>query len=479
MATTSSSTSLNQRIRNSQVWKSVFRYGYPNTPRNRALNVAGNIFLHLHPAKVKMQALKITYTWGLGGISFLLFLILTVTGILLMFFYVPSVDRAYADMLNLATNVTFGTFLRNMHRWTAHAMVLTVFLHMCRVFYTGGYKIPREFNWVIGVILFVLTLVLSFTGYLLPWDQLSYWAITVGTNIASYTPLIGEQVRFFLLGGYEVGQQALLRFYVLHVIALPLIAAAFRTVHFWRIRKDGGISSPGEATGKHGEPEEKVHTWPDLLIVEFLAALAVMLLFTLFSLVRNAPLEDMANANLTPNPSKAPWYFMNLQELLLHMNPSLAGVIVPIVLLLGLMAIPYVDSRRQGVGIWFQSGKGAVITLFSALYTSVAVLALILFDSFFGGVRAGGAIRALTGLPDIITGWVVPIVIMVSLSALLAFIVHWRWDASTNEVIIALFTGFVVCYWILTICGFLFRGPGMDLYWPWAMPHGYNPLDSF
>jgi len=231
-------------VKSSQVWRSLFRQPYPTTSRTRALAVMNNVFLHLHPVRVKRHAVRYTYTFCLGGTSFFLFLALTVTGLYLMFFYVPSVSRAYQDIQAIGTSVAFGTLVRNMHRWAAHLMVLTVFLHMIRVFYHGAYKPPREFNWVIGILLLFLTLMLSFTGYLLPWDQIAFWAITVGTQMAQYAPLLGSQSSFFLLGGIEVGQNTLLRFYVLHVIALPLVAALLMIVHFWRIRKDGGISGP-------------------------------------------------------------------------------------------------------------------------------------------------------------------------------------------------------------------------------------------
>ena len=231
-------------VKESAVWRSFFRQPYPTTSRTRALAVMNNVFLHLHPVRVKKHAVRYTYTFCLGGISFFLFLALTVTGLYLMFFYVPSVGRAYQDIQAISTAVAFGDFVRNMHRWAAHLMVLTVFLHMIRVFYHGAYKPPREFNWVIGVTLLLLTLLLSFTGYLLPWDQIAFWAITVGTQMADYAPLLGSQTSFFLLGGIEVGQNTLLRFYVLHVIFLPLIAAFLMIIHFWRIRKDGGISGP-------------------------------------------------------------------------------------------------------------------------------------------------------------------------------------------------------------------------------------------
>ncbi len=226
------------------VWQSIFRSGYPNTPRNQMLAVATNVFLHLHPTRIHRTHVKITHTYCLGGLTFFMFLMLTVTGVLLMFYYVPSVDRAYNDIQAIQTDVRFGQLMRNVHRWTAHGMVIFVFLHMFRVFYTGAYKAPREFNWVVGVILLVLTLLLSFTGYLLPWDQLALWAITVGHGIGGSAPYLGDETQLVLFGGFEIGQNALIRFYTLHVLALPLAAAIFMAVHFWRIRRDGGMARP-------------------------------------------------------------------------------------------------------------------------------------------------------------------------------------------------------------------------------------------
>src|SRR5438067_5178419 len=234
-----------QRVKTGPLWKSLFRHGYPDSRKNQSLAVFTNVFLHLHPVKVRRHALAIPYTWCMGGLSFFLFLILTLTGTLLMFYYHPSVDgvyNAYGDIKDLETVVVFGQLLRNMHRWAAHGMVITVLLHMIRVFYTGAYKPPREFNWVVGVILLVLTLLLSFSGYLLPWDQLALWAITVGTTIAGAAPILGGQSRFVLIGGVEIGPSALIRFYTLHVIALALLAANVLSVHFRRIRRDGGLA---------------------------------------------------------------------------------------------------------------------------------------------------------------------------------------------------------------------------------------------
>ena len=252
------------KIKNSQVWKSVFRHGsvfrhdHRDTPRNRYLQVINNVFLHIHPTKIPKHALKVRFTFCLGGISLLLFIIEVITGILLMFYYRPVIEYAYPDMKSLLYDVPFGMFLRNIHRWAAHLMVVTVMLHMLRVFLTSSYKPPREFNWVVGVSLLFSTLLLSFTGYLLPWDQLAYWAITVATNMVAAAPVLGHQgpfkelfglteandIRSLLLGNYNVGGAALLRFYVMHVVGLPVIAAILIVVHFWRVRKDGGISRP-------------------------------------------------------------------------------------------------------------------------------------------------------------------------------------------------------------------------------------------
>jgi len=227
---------------------SIYRKGYRDTSRDRALAAMNNVLYHLHPVKVKRHGLKLTYTYCLGGLSFFLFIILTITGIFLMFFYRPvagsGAEWAYLDMQNLRQLVTFGDLVRNMHRWGAHLMVFSVFLHMARVFYHGAYKPPREFNWVVGIILLVLTLLLSFTGYLLPWDQLAMWAVAVGTSMAGFTPVFGREVQFVLLGGKVIGPETLIRWYVLHVLMLPFVLTIFLAVHFWRIRKDGGISGP-------------------------------------------------------------------------------------------------------------------------------------------------------------------------------------------------------------------------------------------
>ncbi len=235
------------RLRDTAVWRSVVRHGAAGTNRNRALVVFENLFLHVHPVKVRERSLRFAHTYWLGGVTVASMLVLVATGVLLMVYYHPSVPQAYRDMKELAFVVDNGVFLRNLHRWSAHLMVFAALLHMLRVFYHGAYRPPRQFNWVVGVVLLLITLLLSYTGYLLPWDQLAFWGVSVGTNMAREAPLVGEKIRFLLLGGNIVSENALLRFYVLHCVVLPVGLLVFLAVHVWRIRKDGGVQGPSEA----------------------------------------------------------------------------------------------------------------------------------------------------------------------------------------------------------------------------------------
>jgi len=414
------------------VWRSVFRNPLPSSDLGRASTSFTNFFLHLHPVKVHRNSLKATYTLGLGLISFFLFFILVTTGILLMFYYVPSTTQAYDRMLDLRGTVAFGIFLRNMHRWAAHGMVAAVFLHMCRVFLTGSYKPPREFNWVLGVLLLLVTLFLSFTGYLLPWDQLAFWAITVGTSIASYAPLIGKQVKFILLGDSTVGQEALLRFYVLHVAVLPAVLSLLVAIHFWRIRKDGGLSRPEEEDTLPAEnaalvevvsapavvmatspaaavaaepilhkrqygiqglvrgpftklgnvPDRSVFAWPNLFMAELVVFLITVAGVLLVSLFFNAPLEQPVNVMHPPNPAKAPWYFLGLQEQVSY-SAFWGGVGIPTIEVLLLLIVPYIDRKIAGVGRWF--ARERLLANFLFLTFVIVNIILIIIGTFFRG----------------------------------------------------------------------------------------------
>lgn len=411
------------------IWNSVFRNDLPHTDLGRSKTSFTNFFLHIHPVKVHKHTLKPWFTMGLGLISLFLFINLTVTGVLLMFYYVPSTTQAYDRMLDLRGSVAFGVFLRNMHRWAAHGMVAAVFLHMCRVFFTGSYKKPREFNWVIGVLLFLLTLFSSFTGYLLPWDQLAFWAITVGTAIAGYAPLVGEQMRFILLGDTTVGQEALLRFYVLHIAVLPIIMVVLVALHFWRIRKDGGLSRPEDAdivetptvtetvptaapalamatSGGNGinilekklygiqglvrgpftkvgnVPENTVFSYPNLLLAELFVFVLTVAGVIIVSAFFNAPLEEPVNIMHPPNPAKAPWYFLGLQEQVSY-SAFWGGVGIPAIEVLILLLVPYLDRGKKGVGKWFAKERLLANTLFMVFV--VVNIILIIIGTFFRG----------------------------------------------------------------------------------------------
>lgn len=394
------------------IWNSIFRNPLPSSDHGRAQTSFTNFFLHIHPVKVNRHTLKPWYTMGLGLITFFLFVILVFTGVLVMFYYVPSTSQAYDRMLDLRSTVAFGTFLRNMHRWAAHGMVAFVFLHMCRVFFTGAYKKPREFNWVLGIVLFLLTLFSSFTGYLLPWDQLAFWAITVGASIAGYAPFIGEEVKFLLLGDTTVGQEALLRFYVLHVAVLPLTVTLLVAVHFWRIRKDGGLSRPEEAdapalkpdavatvaeerkrygiqglvrgpfTKVGNVPDNSVFAWPNLFMAELFVLVLTIAGICLLALFFNAPLEEPVNITHPPNPAKAPWYFLGLQELVSY-SAFWGGVGIPAIQVLLLLIAPYLDRNPKGVGRWFAGERLLANTLF--LIFVIVNLVLIVIGTFFRG----------------------------------------------------------------------------------------------
>ena len=402
------------------VWSSIFRNPLPSNDLERSATSFTNFFLHIHPVKVHKNSLRPAYTFGLGLISFFLFVILIVSGILLMFYYVPSTTQAYDRMLDLRGSVAFGTLLRNMHRWSAHGMVAVVFLHLCRVFLTGSYKKPREFNWVVGVILFLLTLFMSFTGYLLPWDQLAFWAITVGTAIAGYAPVIGKDIQFLLMGGTSVGQEALLRFYVLHVAVLPAILTLMIAIHFWRIRKDGGLSRPEDADPKVtlepmetssapkasvlepkkvygfqglvrgpltkvGQiPDNTVFSWPNLFLAELFTFVVTLSAILILSLLFNAPLEEPVNALHPPNPAKAPWYFLGLQEMVSY-SAFWGGIGVPGIFVLLLLGTPYLDRGPKGVGKWFSRDRLLANTIFITFV--VANIIFVIIGTFFRGAN--------------------------------------------------------------------------------------------
>lgn len=389
-------------VTGSEIYRSIFRAPAADTPRGRTERSFGNVFFHVYPARVPRALLSFRSTYRLGFIATVLFGVLSLTGLYLMFFYTPAITMAYGDMQQLKTTVGFGQLIRNVHRWSGHLMVLVVVLHLVRTFLDGAYKAPRQFNWVIGVGLLVVTLAYSFTGYLLPWDQLSYWAVTVGSDLVQYAPGVGGVLRDYLLGGDTIGQATLLRFYVLHVAALTVAFLVLLAVHLWRVRKDGFALAPwrtgDEPTPKAEDgrrvlgvvdvhptearlrdPSGEVFTWPHLIVRHQVVALATIALAIALGVAFEAPLRELANPNLTPEPAKAPWYFVGIQELLAHFDAAVAGVLLPAVLIGALVVLPYVD-RSPGR---HPSSRRLARILF--MLVVVALTTLTVVGAFFRG----------------------------------------------------------------------------------------------
>ncbi len=487
---------------------SLFRHGPATSDRARSETVFSNLFLHVHSTRVHSRTLRFSTTMALGMASFALFVILTATGILLMVYYKPDVDQAYNSIKDIHYVVPTGRIIRNIHRWAAHLMVVTVLLHICRVFYTASYKAPREFNWLLGMALFIITLALSFSGYLLPWDQLAYWAITIGSNIAGspteFTDALGITALFdpgrfskeLLLGASEVGQEALLRFYILHCIVLPLALTVLLAVHFWRIRKDGGLGRPesvpttagkgagddprpakpsdapsksyglmcmvlGRTPAVNLDPAETVPSWPTLLRAELLVFLLFMMLSIVLGLAFDAPLKELANPDVPENPAKAPWYFLGVQEMTSY-SGFMGGMIIPMIIILGLGLIPYLDREKEKAGVYFSGSRGKVVALKSLIFGAVAAVLAVAVPVNFGWLR-----NWFPDIPQLVVIFVNPATLLTAAYALWSIYVLKR-SQSTRMAAISLFTCFLVGFVIMTIVGTYLRGPNWDFYWSQA-----------
>ena len=484
--------------------RSIVRHGAAETSRARAQTVFNNIYLHIHSVKVHRFSLKWSYTFGLGVMSAALFFILTLTGLLLMVYYEPSTAQAYNSMKDIVYIVPAGRLVRNVHRWAAHLMVVVVFLHMARVFYTAAYKRNREFNWLVGLVLLVLTLALSFTGYLLPWDQLAYWAVTIGVNIASspqevtdalgITEIVdlGSLQRRLLLGSDEVGNSALVRFYFLHCIFLPLAMAMFVAVHIWRVRKDGGLSRPdsidpaqlaglptppepvlkpgsrktynlvalvrGRPTHGTGDVDESVDSFPHAFVREFAAFMLILGCTLVLAYFFDAPLKEPANPAVPENPAKAPWYFLGLQELVSY-SAFMGGIGIPTIALLGLGLIPYLDRGGAGFGVWFGGESGRRAAIWSVAFSTACCVGLLVLTIQLGWLR-----NWFPDIPQIVITAINPGTLLVVLFALWSILAMKRTE-SIRVGAVVLFTCFLISFIILTYFATIHRGPNWEFFW--------------
>jgi len=493
----------NLRAAPRRILQTAARGGAPTTDRTRSTFIFGNVFLHLHSVRTHRWTLRWSTTLGLGIASAAAFLITLVTGVLLMFYYRPYPDGAYQSIKDIHFVVPTGRFIRNAHRWAANAMVVTVILHMARTFYTAAYRKPREYNWLVGMGLLVLTLGLSFTGYLLPWDQLAYWAITIGANIAQspreVTDALGITAwfdpgglqRLILLGADTVGPEALIRFYLLHVMILPLALAGLLAVHFWRIRKDGGLARPADADARLGPPpgdtypvfteapaktyslaaivrgrtplvnrgpENTVPSMPHLFYAEMGVAMLTLLICLALSMISDAPLKELANPAVPENPAKAPWYFLGLQELV-SFSAFMGGIGTPGIVLIGLGLIPYLDREEAGSGEWF-GGPGGRPLVWRAM--GVGLLAPLAIEAF--AIRFGWLREWFPNIPQLVITVINPGTLLTLVyGAYSVWLV--RRCQSTRAGALGLFTCFLCGFLVLTVIGTYSRGPNWVFYW--------------
>lgn len=427
--------------------------------RARLRATANNLVLHLHPPRVAKNAIRWTYTFGLGGLNILTFIILLCTGMLQMFMYTPTPEHAYQSVVAMQTEVPFGRLIRNLHHWSANLFIVSAALHLLRVFYTGSFRNPRRLNWWIGLGLLGLVALANFTGYLLPWDQLAYWAVTVGTSMLSYLPG-GDLLRRFVLGGDTVAARALTNFYVLHVAIIPITMFLTVVYHIWRVRKDS-FSANVRSTAR-------VTTIPHLFGREVIFGLLVFSGVLFWAVIFNAPLEAAANPSNPPNPNKAAWYFAGIQELLLHLHPFFGVVVVPALLIGMLLALPDLDRDQESVAVWFRSRRGWRLAVLGLALGVVGTLGFV-------AVSEMGLKRLVA--PPWISNEIFAFVVRGVLPLLVGAACLWLFQrvllgrgSTASECWMALFSVLVAMYLTLTGIGVFARGEDMMLVMPWRIP---------
>jgi quinol-cytochrome oxidoreductase complex cytochrome b subunit len=426
------------------------------TDNNKPKRLTG-ILLHLHPQSINERALTFNRTFGLGGMAALLIVIQFLTGIMLRLYYEPFPHKAYDSIVFLQQNVLFGQLVRNIHHWSGVFLILIAFLHLLRVFFTGGYQSSRKVNWIIGLALLLLIIGSNFTGYLLPWDQLAYWAVTVGTSLLDYIPFIGNSLRELMIAGNEINEQTLLIFYNFHTAVFPILLLILMAYHFWRVRKAGGIILPN-----NDEEKKVVPTYPNLVYKEFIVALALIAVIMVFSLLFSAPLLTKANPDFSLNPTKAPWYFAGIQELLMHFHPFVAAFLIPAVIIFGLVALPFLKFNEEQNGIWFYSEKAKLAAKFS--FTSAIILTPLLvgLNEFLPKLET-----VLPSINSFITNGLVPLIILLFVVWSYHKFVSRKYKLTSIEKVQTIFVFITTAFIILTLIGIFFRGADMKLVFPW------------
>jgi len=432
-----------------------------DTNKTTKTGLLEGFFLHLHPRTIPAQTLRFTLSFGLGGIATTLVIVLVVTGLLQLLMYIPDTNEAYASVQQMYHHIPLGGWIRNMHYWASNLLVVVMGSHLLRVFFTGAINPVRRLNWFIGLVLLCLILLANFTGYLLPWDQRAFWAVTIFTGMLSYIPLIGPQLMMLFRGGSEVGSVTLANFYAIHTGFLPFLLLLFCVWHFWLVRKAGGLICRETSIGENSLPRAPVV--PELISRESAVGLLVTAVLALLAALADAPLADPANLGQSPNPAKGAWYFSGLQELLLHLHPTIAFCVIPVLAFIFLVLVPWIKDAALPGGVWFggdtKNGWKAGLALLSGFVVTAAV---VIVDDALLRTR-GNALNADT---DIWSRGFLPLLLY--LVILVAFFLWMRRrDINVRPVYLMTFFSFHFGLLLaLTSLGIWFRGEGMRLVWP-------------
>ncbi len=391
--------------------------------------------LHLHPRQLDKRSLIFSRTFGLGGVSALLICMLFFTGLWLKFHYIPTSDDAYFSILKLQSDTHLGKLIRNLHYWSAQLLILVSLLHLVRVFLSTSIFYERKRNWYYGLSILFLILASSFTGYLLPWDQLAFWAVTVVTEMPSYFPVIGEPISQLLRGGSEVGQDTLFLYYNLHTGILPLLLIALISLHFYLVRKAKGV------TIDNTKEKEMVATYPNLVYREALAALILLIFLFVISFLWNAPLLEAADPNLSPEQISAPWYFAALQELLIHNHPLYVLIIIPFgIIVSGFFVARYAIQKDQ-IGNWFYNSNGKQFLWFSIAFSLILNILFLFINS---GLWSNFSFKLWINFP-----------VFLLISGVFLFVLKKKFKAEPPLLFIGVFAILLTSYSVLTLSHFL------------------------
>lgn len=384
--------------------------------------------------------------------ALVLFSLLVFTGILMVFSYEPSPERAWHSIVAFQEDVLFGRLIRGVHYWSANLLIPVTVLHLLRVFLTGGYYGRRRPNWLLGLGILSVVLLSGFTGYLLPWDQTAFWATTASMEMIGLVPGIGPALQQIVVGGDQIGSPTVIKFYASHIVVAPALLVALLSWHFWHIRKAGGVVLPAGPFDDPRSAFRSVPLIPHLVIRELVVALVLIAFVLVLAIVFGAPLGEIANPGVSPNPAKAPWYLLGIQELLIHFDATFAILLIPLLVALGLIAVAFIPYEANIAGDWFLTDKGRRMAAIAMLTTLLLVPLWIIFDEMVAG-----------------PGGLMSFAVMVAGLGAFYVLIGRIFAATRIETVQALFVLLFVALVVLTITGAWFRGPSMTLMWPWQI----------